>query len=238
MTLKSSKPTKIARASLVAVTLAVLVTACASQGPTDNPIKRKFSWFSYLEGGDIRAVCGPGASSRYRMVYNGVFGEQVRTYDLSAAGRLDVSVIEAADVSAFSVSKLSGLLNPWRGKAASRQLSQVEVSRIIQALDRDGAFAAPAVGTELSSKGFFWTMAACHEGRYHFTAVAWPSPAWDAATFDDVVFELDPSPIAVNPPRKTVLTRINKTDKRRKSENEFHTKVGENGLFGVVDLGK
>ena len=239
MTLNSSKPIKIALGLLCVGAAAGLVLGCASQGPTDNPLARKFSWFSYLEGGDIRAACGPNASNSYRLVYNGVFTEQVRTYDLGADNRLSVGVIEAADVSQFNVSTFGGLLNPWRAKAAIRNLSDDEAARITAALERDGAFGPPAVGTELSSKGFFWTIAACHEGAYHFTALAWPSPAWESMTFDGVVFDLDPSPIAVNPPRKTITTRDTKRgDTGHVIENEFHTKVGENGLFGVIDLGR
>jgi len=239
MTLNSSKPIKIALGLICVGALAGLVSACASQGPTDNPLARKISWFSYLEGGDIRAACGPNASNSYRLVYNGVFTEQVRTYDLGADRRLNVGVIGAAEVSQFDVSTLSGLLNPWRAKAAIRNLSDAETARITAALERDGAFGAPAVDTELSSKGFFWTIAACHEGAYHFTALAWPSPAWDNMTFDDVVFDLDPSPIAVNPPRKTDTARDAKRGRYgHVIENEFHTKVGENGLFGVINLGQ
>jgi len=239
MTLNSSKPVKVALALAFTGALAGLVSACASQGPTDNPLARKLSWFSYMEGGDIRAACGPTAPNQYRLVYNGVYTEQVRTYDFGADNRLNVGVTGAADVSQFSTSSLSGLLNPWRAKTAIRNLSQAEAAKIAMALERDGAFGAPAVGTELSSKGFFWTVAACHQGSYHFTALAWPSPAWENATFDDVVFDLDPSPIAVNPPRKTITTRDTKRgDTGHVIENEFHTKVGENGLYGVIDLGR
>jgi len=239
MTLNSSKPIKVVLALALTGALAGVVASCASQGPTDNPLVRKLSWLSYLEGGDIRAACGPNAPNQYRLVYNGVYTEQVRTYDLGVDQRLNVGVVGAAEVSQFSADSLSGLLNPWRAKTAIRNLNQAEVEQIATALERDGAFGAPAVGTELSSKGFFWTIAACHEGAYHFTALAWPSPAWENMTFDDVVFDLDPSPIAVNPPRKTITTRDTKRgDTGHVIENEFHTKVGESGLFGVIDLGR
>lgn len=239
MTLNSSKPIRRAVALILVGAVAGVLAGCASQGPNDNPVARKLSWFSYMEGGDIRAACGPNAPNSYRLVYNGVFTEQVRSYDLGADRRLNVGVIEAADVSQFSISTLGGLLNPWRAKTAFRNLSDAEVGRITSALERDGAFGAPAVGTELSSKGFFWTIAACHRGRYHFTALAWPSPSWLNATFDDVVFDLDPSPIAVNPPRRTDTTRDTKRGRYgHVIENEFHTKVGENGLFGVIALGQ
>lgn len=242
MTLKLLRPTKL----ILALSLMGLVTACASQGPTDNALERKFSWFSYLEGRDIRATCGPGADDRYRLVYNGVYTEQVRTYDLDAAGQpgehlggqLDVRVIAPVNLSEVHISSLSDLLSPWRGKTASVPLSPSAFEKIEEALSLDGVFGPPAVGTELSSKGFFWTIAACHQGRYHFTAVAWPSPAWEVMSFDDVLFALDPVAVAINPPRKTELGRNLVRPVERNHEVEFHTKVGENGLYGSNPLGE
>lgn len=234
MTLKSLKPIKSIKLTLVALSLSSIVSACASHGPTDNPIERRAQWFSYLQGDDIRAACTMGGSAQYRLVYNGIYNEQVRSYDLSADGQLDVRVVEKLNVSALQVTQPSDLLNPWRAKISQTQLPRKAVDELVTALERDGAFGAPAVGTELSSRGFFWTIAACHEGAYTFTGLAWPSSAWDEASFDDVLFALDPSPIVVNPPRKTVTTRSTIREKKGKNEVEFHTKVGTDGLAGSL----
>jgi hypothetical protein len=233
MILKSSKLIK----TLLAVSLGGLVSACTSLGSINDPIERKFQWFSYMEGGDIRAACALGAPSRYRLVYNGVYMEQVRAYDLGPDAVLSARVIGPANVRALMAEDFGSLLDPWRGKAASRQLSMDEMGTLVSALDQDGAFGPPAVGTELSSRGFFWTIAACHEGRYHFTGLAWPSPRWDDATFDDVLFTLDPSPIAVNPPRKTRTSRIGVHGPRNNDADvAFRTGVGEQGLVSITDL--
>lgn len=236
MTLKSSKRTSTAWIFAAAGTMAVLLSGCASSGPTDNPIVRKFSWYSYLEGGDIRATCGPDAENQYRLVYNGVFTEQVRTYDISTDGQLDVGVIEPAHLDHLSVSSLGDLLNPWRAKTANRMMDPAQIADLQNALQLDGAFGAPAVGTELSSRGFYWTIAACHQGQYHFTAVAWPSSTWNSATFPDVLFALDPSVIPVNPPRDTGPLRSTTRRSPGNFVNEFHTKVGENGLAGFAPI--
>ncbi|WP_139134936.1 hypothetical protein [Magnetovibrio blakemorei] len=230
MTLKLSNPIKLG----LVLALVSSAAACTSTGFTNNPLERKLSWFSYMEGGDIRAACGPATPNRYRLVYNGVYNEQVRTYELIAERHLNVGVIEAVDLTQFGEG-IGGILAPWQAKMVGRDLDQEQSRALVNALAVDGAFGPPAVDTELSSRGFFWTIAACHQGAYHFTALAWPSQAWDDATFDDVLFALDPSPIAVNPPRKTLLDRIN-TGGPKNVESIFNTKVGENGLAGFQPL--
>ena len=235
MTLKSSKAW--IKGLTAAAALLALGACAAGEGTADNPILRKFQWFSYLEGGDFKTACTPGAPGRYRMVYNGVYTEQVRVYDLHAdSGTLDTSLILPMDIRDFSVEGLSDLLSPWRGAQASGTLSGAEVSSIVTALDADGAFGSPAVGTELPSMGFFWTIAACHEGVYHFTAMAWPSEAWDQARFDDALFDVDPIAAPVNPPRKTKMVRASRTGQRNNFANEFIIKVGEDGLAGFAPL--
>ena len=233
MTSKSSKPAKIAA---VLAALMLVGVGCASQGPTDDPIQRKLQWFSYLEGGDFRARCGPGAPDRYRLVYNGVYLEQVRAYDLYADGDLEVRVTEETDLTNFTISSVRDLLKPWRGETTSMPLTSGEMNTLIDALTRDGAFGPPAVGTELSSKGFFWTIASCHDGDYHFTGLAWPSDAWGMATFDDVLFALDPSHVPVNPPRNTETTRFVRQRDRSQNDNAFRVRAGENGLAGTFTI--
>lgn len=228
------------RKAVAGAAVVMTLSACAASDRTaDNPILRKFQWFSYLEGGDFKPACAPGAPGRYRMVYNGVYTEQVRVYDLNAeTGVLDAQLILPMDLRDFAVEGISDLLNPWRGKKASRKLTLPEVQSIVAALGADGAFGAPAVGTELPSMGFFWTLASCHEGVYHFTGMAWPSPAWDSTRFDVALFAVDPIPDAINPPRKTYLWH----DKRRgyypdpAKQNEFIIKVGEDGLSGFEPI--
>lgn len=233
MILKLSKPIKLG----LVLALVSTAAACTSTGFTNNPLERKLAWFSYMEGGDIRAACGPDAANRYRLVYNGVYNEQVRTYELSANGHLDVGVIKAVDLTQLGegIDRIDGVLAPWQAKLVSRDLDKEQSLALVDALSMDGAFGPPAVDTELSSRGFFWTIAACHQGAYHFTALAWPSQAWDNATFDDVLFAFDPSPIVVNPPRKTELDR-NNNYKRKNLDPIFHTKVGKNGLAGFDPL--
>ena len=68
-----------------AVTVLVLaLAACAYRPGADNPVARSLTWFSYAGAGDIRAECRPGAADRLRLIYNGDYDEQVRSYDVTA----------------------------------------------------------------------------------------------------------------------------------------------------------
>ena len=90
--------------------LSAIIAACTYQGDSvtgfgsDHPVVRKFTWFSYVGGEDIRAACRLGTRDRYRFVYNAVYEEQVRSYDLMAAPEsggyeLKVMVSGEADLS-------------------------------------------------------------------------------------------------------------------------------------------
>ncbi|MCW8914904.1 MAG: hypothetical protein OQK24_03505 [Magnetovibrio sp.] len=231
----TSNLSKWTKASVIS-TIMLGVVGCTSKGPTSNPFERKFTWLSYIQGSDFSETCSPTHPNQYRLVYNGVYTEQLRTYDLSDSGYLDVQVIGPANLSGLEVSSFSDLLNPWRGKSANRLLTQDQVDLLVESLKKDGAFGPPAEGLELSSKGFFWTIAACHGGAYHFTALSWPSPAWDEAQFDDVIFALDPSAVAVNPPRKTVTRQDMTAGVGEAKPVEFHAKVGKRGLAGFFSF--
>src|SRR5581483_11340747 len=68
------------------------LAGCAYHGNSetnlDNPAVQKFAWFSYLDGHDIRQSCatlGPKAPAQYRLVYNGQYDQQLRTYEIDVA---------------------------------------------------------------------------------------------------------------------------------------------------------
>jgi len=237
MTMKSSiawiKP--LIKPLGLAIGLLALGACTAVEGVADSPILRKFQWFSFLEGGDFKDSCGPDAPARYRMVYNAVYTEQVRIYELdSAAGVLDARVVLPANFVDVEVREIGDLLDPWRGKAATTKLSSSDVDGLVGDLESFGVFGPPNVGAELSSKGFFWTIAACHEGQYHFTGFQWPDTAWNRATFASRLFVLDETGVDVNDPRWTAVMRTHPTkrDNADQTANEFHIKVGPNGLAG------
>ena len=241
--ISKSSNTKIKSVWLKIVSLicvgGALAACTATKGSVSNPILRKFQWFSYIEGGDFRDTCGAGATDQYRLIYNAIHTQQVRIYNISAAPpTLHTRIISRLDLRGFKFNTLAGLLDPWRGQTIDIKLSTSELTGLVQDLEDAGVFAKPNVGEELSSKGFFWTIAACHEGQYHFTGFAWPSEAWAKLNFSDRLFRLDLIDVPINLPRKTVTMRqLSKTKfSGLTPDQEYHLKVGENGLVGFRSL--
>jgi hypothetical protein len=217
------------------------LAACTFTGG-DNPVQRKFSWFDYVDGGDIRRSCGPGAPERYRFVYNGIYIEQVRTYDLVAEGDgafMRVRVLGPASVSQWTATAAGDLLAPWRGTTKTARLSPRKAEQLRRAMAGDGVFDGAPKGLELSSDGFYWTVAACHDGGFHFNAYRWPSDRYEAAAFPVLLAAWDPTDIPVNPPRKVTSEEIHRyrgptdVDEPRL---QFTLRVGDNGLWGVKPL--
>ena len=44
------------------------------------------TWFSYVNGEDLRAQCSSDEPDRYRLIYNSKANAQLRTYEVRAAG--------------------------------------------------------------------------------------------------------------------------------------------------------
>lgn len=222
-----------------ALSVVFAASACAYTGAgLDNPAVRKFSWFSLVEGEDIRAACAPDSIDQFRLVYNGLYEEQLRVYAISGFSRGDgtyrAHVIEPANLAAGIT--LDDPMRPWRGKEAERRLSPEEYQRLLRSFEASGMFEPPPVGLELPSNRFYWTAAMCRGGVYHFTAWRHPSPRYDRLVFDKELLALDatgvpylaPHPIRPDP------------QERHRIENQqqiyFSLRVGERGLTGSGGL--
>ncbi len=149
---------------------AVVLSACASGGPEDNPITRSFKWYSYLGADDIRAGCVAGAPDRMRFVYNGVWQEQVRTYDVTATpqgARQESRVVGQGNIASIDVLDPFGI---WRGPHVDTALDPAAFADLQAAFDR--AHAGPRLKPRgfLRSDGYYWVAAECRSGRYRFAA--------------------------------------------------------------------
>src|SRR5438105_4793936 len=81
---KEGRIMKRIMAAALGLTLAMASTASAQRADrnVDQPIVRSLNWFSYVAAEDIRAACRPGGRSRLRLIYNALWEEQVRAYEL------------------------------------------------------------------------------------------------------------------------------------------------------------
>lgn len=225
------------------IVLMVGLAGCASTGPTDNPLRRSLTWFSYLGGDDLRASCQSGSPERYRFVYNARADEQIRTYDIivgatgapSAGGRLESHVITNGDLDRLSV---VDPLRPWRGEEAEVSIGAADVAALRSALAASG-FDQPAPrGTFLRSDDFYWIVSACRDGAFRFNAYSRDMPSFQAIRFDAPLYAMDPltAQVAVNPPRALHLAPFLSTQQKSRlapgvyGSPPWQVQVGENGL--------
>ena len=237
--MNSARSIRTACFRAVACLLVVLGVAGCTYAETDNPIVRKFSWFSYLNGDDVRAACRVGGPEHWRFAYNGIYIEQVRTYDLAEQAdgtfRLRVNVTGKPNLSELKVTKPADLLAPWRGVIETVRLGRDQRDLLARAADADGVFAAVSEGLELHSNDFYWTGVVCRNGEVSFTARRWPSTAFEALTFPSLLLAWDPTGIALNPPRTTSNKELY-GEENPDGAVRFNLKVGANGLAGVKPL--
>lgn len=227
------------------------VVACTPAGDYDNPLIREFTWFDYLNANDIRSTCAPGAADQYRFIYNGVYIQQVRTYDLAAGPQgdnqhsLKVRVVvprgqkppsgEAPD-DGMEEDPFE-LLGRGPGVVRRKVLTDTELEALNQALNASGFFRPPPKGTYLRSKDFYWIGAACVDGRFFFNAYKWPSDRFDNAKFPPLLLTWDPTGIGVNPPRNLSNFDVyGDQSEGADTSTSFTVTVGDNGLVGAGRL--
>lgn len=226
------------RAVAVGIAVAALAS-CAYEGDYEQPVARKLSWFSYLSGDDIRAACKAGAPDRIRLVYNAIYTEQVRAYDIAPSaepGRYDmtVRVTGTADLSSFTTDLTApDLFKPWRPVKSKTSLRAEDLDKLKRALESNGFFGPTRVGLELPSHNFYWIGAACVGGRYHFNGFRWPDDRIENFAFAKLLFAWDFTGVAVSEPRKATLFDIYGTEYPEEDQNIFTVKLAQNGLWRI-----
>jgi hypothetical protein len=219
------------------LTALLCLSGCIADGVSGDPISRRFTWFSMLGGEDIRNACGPGAPARYRLVYNGIYTEQVRVYELWArpdgSAVLDTTVLAGGvSVGSSTPADLGALVG---GRRARVELTPDQSRDLQVAMEASGVLSAPPVGLRLRSDAFYWTTSACVGGRFAFNAFDHPSPRFAALRFPTLLFQLERSGVALNPPRPLdlgpfELTGAHETGPGRRTGPRFLVEVGANGL--------
>jgi len=204
--------------------LALALPGCSySGGDIGDPILRKVSWFSFLDGEDLRRSCAAGAPDRYRLAYNADYQQQVRVYELVGDSLSQL----ALDEPNLAISlDLADPLGSLKNRQTVVRLGPEQRAALLNSFERSGMFQPPPVGLELPSDRFYWTAAACHRGRFYFNAWLYPE-RWQE--FDRVLIEFDRTGVPFNPPQRQPKLAYNTDDPKL----AFNLRVGPDGLFGL-----
>ncbi len=213
---------------------ALLATACTASGPSNNPLVRSFQYFSYLNGDDIRKECAAGQDSRYRMVFNALYEQQVRAYDIRQArgakeGVQDSRVFSRGIGAYFDVS--------WDGvdfksqPHASEPLSYDDLLAIDRALINAG-FEQPAEdGLKLHSDEFYWIAMVCREGAFKYYAWTKENADIEKLPLIEALMLGDTTGVAVPPIKEPVIhDRGGRDQVGMEGGSYFALEVGNNGL--------
>jgi hypothetical protein len=197
-------------AAIAALSVAFPAMAQRADASVDHPLKRSLNWFSYVAADDIREQCAQGGRNRLRLIYNALWEEQVRSYDIflqpDGTAGLNIGVIanqgSGADVSNLLIGSERDVSGPWRPKHGQRLLNQAETSELMGLLQASAGFGPPRDGLRLPDNDFWWTIASCRNGQWGFQAYHYPTDGFANVRFAEKLFALDNVPIAVNRPRK------------------------------------
>jgi hypothetical protein len=195
----------------------------------EAPIGRSFYWFRYIGGADIRDGCTAGAPDRMRIVYNAVWGEQVRIYDF-VGPRLTSRVLTDMAVGLnLEISSTGDLLGPWKARKADRMLNAAELRQLDQALSASGGFGPPAVNHDLQSQEFWWSVASCRNGRWGYAAYDFQTDGFARVRFAEPLFALDPMArqLPPPPPRRTAGERFGRESQQ--THSKWRLAIGANG---------
>lgn len=213
--------------------MVLLLAGCAAQGPTEEPFSRTAQWFSYLNGDDLRRDCRPGAPDRARIVYNAVWGEQVRAYDLrpdtDGRYRLESRVFGGIQLDRF---QFNDPLAVGRGVTTGNPVSNAQARALVDGLARAGLGRPTPQGKTLWSDTYFWVATVCEAGRIRFQA--WPEEqeAPVAATLLPLLAGIDTSGVPVSRPPAVTVVRRGTGYGGPSDENSvpFDIRVGREGL--------
>jgi len=235
--MKHRRETVGRRQLVVAAALLAGLAACSYRGGIDNPVPIKATWISYLNGDDIRAACTEGAPLSYRLVYTSDYDVQLRSYDVSgdgAGGATLTARVHGPSGLVVNEAIFSGSLGFARRIERERPLDAAQRDALDAALEASGAFAPAPQGLQLFSKETYWVTSLCRDGTFHFNAWRYPSDRFDAISFDEMLFALDDTSIAVRAPVAVPRTAAANVPRRRESSDEcgnyFLVKVGDNGF--------
>lgn len=215
-----------------------LLAGCSYRGPADTFLGQRATWFSYLNGDDLRAACRPGAPERLRLVYNADFSRQARTYDVVPApdggAVVQQSVAQGLTLSGAELLDPLSIGAPRRGEA---RLTAAERADLEARLQASGAFDSPPRGLRLNSADTWWLVTGCRGGAYFLTAFVYPSARFAAIRFAEPLVRRDTVAVPIAPPTAA------RFDPERRCQDRgsegyvcFSLEVGADGLVGITTI--
>jgi hypothetical protein len=167
-----------------------LLSGCASLGPAGEEDARKLTWFSYVNGEDLRAKCSSDEPDRYRLIYNSKANAQLRTYEVQGAEARAGSgagpdaggaVVEARIIPADALWRRDPEDTLAAGQSASMRLylSPDQFGKLTSRLAESGVFDGSSMELHSRPGGVFWLASGCHEGSYFLTAFSNPSDRFE-----------------------------------------------------------
>jgi len=232
------------RAALKLTLMAYVLGGCAYHGPSqtdiDNPAVRKVAWFSYLDGNDIRERCTEGAPDRYRLVYNGQYEKQLRSYEITQASPNPGGayfMARAMGPNNLAAVRLDNLLAPWSWQKSEAQLSGAELDQFRDLLLQSGWGQGAPQGKILHSRDFYWVASGCRNGQFHFDAWVHAQGDFPQIKFQDFLLARDKTGLAFRPPHE-VLPRERKEQGQASERGVapiFALTVSGEGIGGLLN---
>lgn len=230
--------------TLVKVTLmAYVLGGCAYHGAArtdiDNPAVRKVSWFSYLDGHDIREKCVPGALDRFRLVYNGQYEKQIRSYEITQASPMPGGayfIARAMGQTNLAEVWLDDLLAPWRWRKSETQLSGAEFDQFRDVLVQSGWGQGAPQGKILHSRDFYWVASGCRNGQFHFDAWVDAQGDFKEIKFQEFLLARDKTGVPFRKPVQVLpRDRTEQGRPRERSGTVFVLTVSGEGIGGLLN---
>lgn len=222
----------------------VILGACAAAGPANEPVKRTLTWFSYLNGDDLRTSCKAGVPDQYRFVYNGLWNQQVRAYELITERPLAGSQTLAAAPGAVLASRvfsaaniasayLDALTGQNAGTASRVMLRAADLENFRAKLATSGFRRPPEKGAWLRSDRFYWVGMGCENGEFQYQAwqIDEARPDVDRPAFIDALLAFDDTGVAMAQPHPVDNTPFDSARARKELHRTvFRLQLDANGV--------
>lgn len=236
------KPAGTRRIAPLAAVLVAGLAACTYSGRSEDPVSRKLTWFSFLNGDDIRRRCGTSAQEwELRLVYNGNYDTQLRSYHIVADGAGGAFVNARATPKTYGKVNVLSLDDPlaavrWAG--SQTRLDAEARAELDGRLRASGLYGPTPTGLRLPSWGWYWTATVCTDGEVHYNAWLYPSKRWAEQDFREILAPYDDTGVAFTEPVKAVEARVQQRSQydEKGSRIRFTMHVGDNGLKGTSPL--